>query len=1488
MESFGFVAPKKIPRSEYLPAKLKPVRDKTPKGKPTLPDDKHLDANKPSRVSRIPLTFTKQAYQCTKGPNADNKGLTNKPVRKPSPKQKKTRVDEKTKTSNIPRRQHDTEKPVKETAVHENQISNDSDLIEGRQNVQRVQHLNIDADFSPKCQSETNSKAKPIPTFGQIYRHNYITDWLLESVSELLDMSDNSIFSGPRIVEITEANDDDETLRNHIIIDSTQNRPSTPSRPEKPIGSNNGPQGAFKTTNQNVSDWLTSEFEHSTKDNESGYRSMSPPSKVQSTTKSKITENLEPAVLVDDTIRSTKSTNDSISSPDGSKGDSKVNSLNGRDTVIVNKLRPECYVSQNVYQAIPKLNTDLKPVQQLKPGTDAVANEQKSAEITASLRLKSRTSVCNKIEAGVSGTSCKSNKSRNKHANIGPSFFTGTNSSIIKKCIARNNHSAISRTNINHGNVKSNVETKDTATDAESVTENEFIHESTSIPSFVNDIQEIGTETDDPSAIVNKVTSATIYSSPNLFETVTHDVPQKIIACNNAGTSIRFTPSTITRSTDNMSCSSVRFKLCGNDTETQVTPAQSVRVVSTGVSAISHTSQHSKPSIITDRTVPCRKIGNKEFSTVLTPKGTILSCTGTKITSVSSTSIENPYILPKQSAVVSTSVTVNNVDCLTAKSLHYRGCKDVCLDTRATNKLYDEKASCTSGLGPHLHTAVSAMDLVEQVSFNGGSHHTKRSVVAEFHPEYNAASTNTITELTSKSVGRDSSGSVARSIDNESRVDAFVQYSGFQDHYDSTNQGQQSACIGRSQLMSMRMLCDSATEAATQAQFEYLNAETKTTPRKHMSTSTVTSQYFLGDPVPANMMTHKEDPAPMLLCGCTQVGSPIEPPTQLKEMNNSYEKLPPSASNSKPINAYDGQTNLRTQIVTTKSQSCTASNNYEPNTVISSNLNAAKWMKGYPNIVEKDFQSIVDISRSTVSESLERASLVLENSKIRCEETKRLAHEKQSSNHPAVNCVTPLPAVSNESVLDVLPAKEHLTEPTDSSQDCKMVDEITSDKIVPKEMKETVIQASPTVRDSGLDSTYLPKTEQKSASVLTSRYILADPKPCCLSRNINFGSSEACQECLFVYDQPRCIVHKHQEDAAIQRQPSGRDFEMNSVKQEVSRRSACLAACVTSSHARVVSQQLVGQILPREMDSVKEEQSNQRQEALSLAENVSHHSERDSNALIAEVHTSEEKASLKEVTYSTGVLTSQMVTGDAMQQCQRRSSDLSGGVLTPQAYKALYETTKSLIKDKSKSQTPIHSPVRGSITEKGTEKSVTQNQQNTCLHCCCNLNQDKKDSCSRSTQAVFEVMQMCPHCCFETLHEPIAENIDTVEEYVKSYLMTSCRYYTNMLTKQLDRVKENLKKHLTPPGESVCKAPSISKLLIEACTMKPSGRQDDCCQTIKVRSTLNIFSNPPSLMNALSATDFRENQDKQDLKTMYYMLSSIEGRVRRLKNNLIT
>ncbi|KAJ0180072.1 hypothetical protein K1T71_004663 [Dendrolimus kikuchii] len=123
------------------------------------------------------------------------------------------------------------------------------------------------------------------------------------------------------------------------------------------------------------------------------------------------------------------------------------------------------------------------------------------------------------------------------------------------------------------------------------------------------------------------------------------------------------------------------------------------------------------------------------------------------------------------------------------------------------------------------------------------------------------------------------------------------------------------------------------------------------------------------------------------------------------------------------------------------------------------------------------------------------------------------------------------------------------------------------------------------------------------------------------------------------------------------------------------------------------------------------------------------------------------------------------------------------------------------------------------------------------------------------------------------------------QDILETHLVTSCRYYSNLLTKKLGRVRENFARHFPATAEDyICEIPGLA--LVEACTMKPSGRGELGCQTHRRSNSKTRRHNSCFFLSPASSLTDICRHDKKHLKSVYYMLSSIEGRLRRLRANL--
>ncbi|CAH2269105.1 jg17323 [Pararge aegeria aegeria] len=766
--------------------------------------------------------------------------------------------------------------------------------------------------------------------------------------------------------------------------------------------------------------------------------------------------------------------------------------------------------------------------------------------------------------------------------------------------------------------------------------------------------------------------------------------------------------------------------------------------------------------------------------------------TGTKVTSVSSAQIQ----AASETSRISRGNTVNT-------------------GTEAMQSVTSEK-STSCALKTFADAGNSASDLVDRASYNNGSHHTLISFVTGIHPVCTSACMNTDLELNDKSTKTGLSFDKRFEKANKSTRDVYAQYSGpfnrsSNDTWDQSN----SRClanIGRSRLMAVRTLINSVTEMATQVEPVFHCAETNTTFKPKKSTSVLTSRYSI-------------------------------------DRSNSTLQAHPLRSNSKVHPEGKGKTvlSLTTQ---TEPKVSPADSNTEPNAVISSKLNATKWMKGYIKESVKDVESIISISETMVAESLDRASLVIALSQDRksISEMKKLS--KVLINHqPAISCVTAsgYNPSSSVSVTKLLPIKDktitqeeqtHMNKQNET--DVMIFNQMKSDENTTNDIKQHMSQLHPNLCDTVSNGTGYHATPSASINkVLPTK-----------DKSI-------------IEEQNLPIKTQNRNDLVMVNQmTSGTDCDVKTSKQQS-------ASVLTSRHILAspprcsnTRDDISGDITCKKPGSI----SNR---SIGLATSFAHHL-----------------------------------------PCSRQKSYIGGDVLSPQVYKALYETTKLIAKNGSATTTPKISAVQATTKKTDNEDAIRdpRTQSNgvspmpACLlsapaHCCCARCLNAESMKNISIQAVADSFLDCPQCSAKIALLSNDSHHESTEKCMESYLVASCRYYSNLLTIKLGQVKENFIKHLALPIEdashhatvtfpdniSHCTVSNNNIILTEACTMKPSGKQDENCEAKFLKQKFNQHS--CILFPALSLTDVRGN-DKNDLKNVYCILTAIEGRVRRLRNNL--
>ncbi|XP_069354795.1 uncharacterized protein [Maniola hyperantus] len=339
---------------------------------------------------------------------------------------------------------------------------------------------------------------------------------------------------------------------------------------------------------------------------------------------------------------------------------------------------------------------------------------------------------------------------------------------------------------------------------------------------------------------------------------------------------------------------------------------------------------------------------------------------------------------------------------------------------------------------------VSTSNLVDRASYNGGSYNSQNSFCTVIHPECSSVCINTdveVDQLDSKSVGTGVSFDSRFKNRNKSTNDCHVQCS--ESLYRTSNETWDSsryvARIGRSRLMSVRMLSDSVTETATQAQQPVFQcAETNTAFEQKISASVFTSRYAIGEPLRSSVQVQPKDTEHILTCHCANTACRTKPIDAKERRSQAFAPVRNDVASKT-----NSEVKSVSQLTTRNEAAKQAASNAEPNFVISSNLNATKWMKGCTKETDKDVQFVTSISGTMVTE--DRVSLDIATSKDRQSigEIKKLS-EVVINHQPAVACGTgsDIMTTSKTQSASVLTSRHILpNQPRcgDSSKDCIFV-----------------------------------------------------------------------------------------------------------------------------------------------------------------------------------------------------------------------------------------------------------------------------------------------------------------------------------------------------------------------------------------------------------------------------------------------------------------
>nr|XP_034824848.1 uncharacterized protein LOC117982594 [Maniola hyperantus] len=202
---------------------------------------------------------------------------------------------------------------------------------------------------------------------------------------------------------------------------------------------------------------------------------------------------------------------------------------------------------------------------------------------------------------------------------------------------------------------------------------------------------------------------------------------------------------------------------------------------------------------------------------------------------------------------------------------------------------------------------------------------------------------------------------------------------------------------------------------------ELTHKETNTAFEQKISASVFTSRYAIGEPLRSSVQVQPKDTEHILTCHCANTACRTKPIDAKERRSQAFAPVRNDVASKT-----NSEVKSVSQLTTRNEAAKQAASNAEPNFVISSNLNATKWMKGCTKETDKDVQFVTSISGTMVTE--DRVSLDIATSKDRQSigEIKKLS-EVVINHQPAVACVTTLgyhPSSSQLSITRMLPTKD--------------------------------------------------------------------------------------------------------------------------------------------------------------------------------------------------------------------------------------------------------------------------------------------------------------------------------------------------------------------------------------------------------------------------------------------------------------------------------
>ncbi|XP_026729617.1 uncharacterized protein LOC113495199 isoform X3 [Trichoplusia ni] len=582
--------------------------------------------------------------------------------------------------------------------------------------------------------------------------------------------------------------------------------------------------------------------------------------------------------------------------------------------------------------------------------------------------------------------------------------------------------------------------------------------------------------------------------------------------------------------------------------ETQISPRASVSKTSTGISPSNPKFTGKRTSSFISACVLMDSETEKESYSIQTsshkPK---LACTATKIMSISSRALTDKNLS-------CTEITMNKPPHKSTGNLTQAlcPCKTSKVSCGSDRKHCHECSKSTSsrGLESYYETEILLNNLIKKALVGVNSSPTRASRKRSHATTGSDAAIGFETKATGPTLSE-----MKQLIDVGDKTDTGVQYSMLDKPGKPEMDFHASATKAQSQLLSMCMLNQQTTDTNTQTEWNAAHCvpvppSVCSSPKESSCCSHADTKQNISTKITKTIAEKPGEPYDGPSVNNTETNTDLKFPPNIEleldqSQKSSIDKRPVEACSCSTRNKSmaEIQNNLNSQLISLsrmigKRRPTAALNPSITASVFTADYGTDKWMTSGKS--KSTFTSLVGFEASPTND-IKTNTLYI---------TKALQSDDEDTNK-VITIGPPTIILSRDSLADVLPVKKsiHINACVKkmNQQQCvnrTMVDRVTSDENVTKDVKESMLQACPDICETGTESV-LQACQKKSASVLTTLCVLPAPPLLC---NAKQKMEKRDTECVFVYGEPKCAVHKDNIDVAVQFYPPC-DQEVNVKKQ---------------------------------------------------------------------------------------------------------------------------------------------------------------------------------------------------------------------------------------------------------------------------------------------------------------------------------------------------